>query len=473
MEPIFILLASTWLPPAAMPIPPLEDPGAAVASAPVCATMESGAFLLVWEEKRGAERRVIVRRREPGPEGEWGIPSRVDTGTAAQAIEPRIAVAGSHVFLVWQELEPGLAGEAYFRRSTDEGRTWSTDPMRLPAEGEGVAVASMISIAANPTGVVLAAWEDQRSGVRDIVARRSVDFGASWEPFETRLDADGPRGPAASYHPQIVLQESATVVWWDEGAGLSDVQARTSRDQGTTWNEIIRLDSGRAGEAASRDAAVASSQGILAIAWEDEAGGLEREILARLSSDSGETWSAESRMGRPRWAGAIEDPRVAIDGEGRAHIIWIAIPGEEKPRQGERASISIKSKNRPESAAALFHAAVDFKGRVLDPIAVPAAVPKSGLAWIGGRNSVLWMAWVGTRIDGGSIEAAFSTDCGRTWRASGLPRAQNPEAVFVPVPSLAGSVDANGSLHLVWVEGRAERERLRFVRLETAVGAGE
>jgi hypothetical protein len=83
------------------------------------------------------------------------------------------------------------------------------------------------------------------------------------------------------------------------------------------------------------------------------------------------------------------------------------------------------------------------------------------------------MAWVGTRIDAGSIEAAYSIDAGKTWRTTGLSRAQNPEALFVPVLSLVGSVDAKGSLHLAWVEGRAERERLRFVRLEPPAESGK
>jgi hypothetical protein len=466
MKLVYLLLTSSWLPPLSAPLPPLEDPGQEIASAPVCAITGSGATVLAWEQKQGLERRVIVRRREPGKDGAWSGPATIDTGTGVLSLEPRLAGEGSHVFSAWQETAPDFPVEAYLRRSTDEGKSWSSTPVRLPAPREGTAAASMVSIAAHANGVVLAAWEDLRLGIRDIFVRRSTDFGTSWESFDTRLDVNGSGGPAPSYHPQIVFSENeknAHVVWWDEAAGLADVQVRSSAHGGATWKQPVRLDPGKPGEYASRDVAITARGEILAVAWEDEIGGIEREVIARLSTDAGETWLPEVRMGRPRWAGSVEDPHVAIDGEGRAHVIWTVIPAEEEP---DRTPSVTRSRRASKPSPALFHAAIDARGRALDPTTVPAAIPRSSLAWIGGTDRVLWMVWVGTAVDAGTIEAASSWDGGRTWRTSGLARAQNPQGIFVPVPSFAAAVDASGSLHLAWVEGRSERERLRFVRLE-------
>lgn len=428
---------------------------------------------MAWEQRRGLERRVVVRRREPGRDGAWNEAATIDTGTGALALEPRVTAAGDHVYVVWQETAPESQADAYFRRSTDDAKTWQA-PLRLPARQEGIPAASMITIGGNANGLVLAAWEDRRSGVRDLFARRSTDFGGTWESSDVRLDADGPNGSGASYHPQLVLQENgnAHVVWWDEASGLSDVEVRSSADEGGSWKEIVRLDPGKPGEHASRDVAIASRGEILSVAWEDESGGIEREVIARQSTDSGKTWSPEVRMGRPRWAGSIEDPHVAVDGEGRTHVIWTALPAEETQPDEDRARAA-RSTNQPEPSSALFHAALDSRGIVLDPIAVPAAIPHSSLAWIGGSDRVLWMVWVGTPIDGGTIEAASSIDFGKTWRSSGLQRAQNPQGLFVPVPSFAAAVDATGRLHLTWVEGRPQRERLRFVRLEPAIKSGK
>jgi len=455
----------------------VEDPGTAIASAPVCAITASGALIVAWEDRQGLPRRILARRREPGRDGAWNNAMIIDTGTdAAKAFEPRVAVAGDCVYAAWQETLMGTA--AYSRRSTDGGKTWEPNPVRLDAKPDGEPAASMITIAGNASGVVLAGWEvHRRYGTHDVLVfvRRSTDFGSSWESFDTRLDADGPTGPGASYHPQILLQENgnAHVIWWDEANGLSDVYLRSSEDSGANWKQIVRLDPGLPGEYASRDVCVAARGETLAVAWEDEAGGLEREVIARLSTDSGKNWSPEARLGRPRWAGSIEDPHVAIDGQGRAHVIWTAIPAEEKPSAAKSSGIAPQPVNRPVSSPALFHAAIDSHGRVLDPIAVPAAVPHSSLSWIGSSDRVLWMVWVGTPVDVGAIEAASSTDFGKTWRASGLQRAQTPQGLFVPVPSFTASVDSTGTLHLAWVEGRPERERLRFVRLEPSKAAGQ
>jgi hypothetical protein len=471
MNLALLLLTSSWLPPAGVPLPPFEDPGTAVASVPVCAMTKSG-FIVIWEDHQGLARHILARRREPGTKADWNNAVLIDTDTQAHAYEPRVAVAGDCVFAAWQE--ESLGTEAYFRRSTDDGKTWGAAPVRLPAAHEGLGSASMITIAGNASGVTLAVWEDRRSGTSDIFVRRSTDFGATWAPSDARLDSDGPNGAQPSYHPQLILQENgnAHVVWWDEAFGLSDVHVRSSTDQGATWKEIVRLDPGSAGEHASRDVCVASRGEVLGVAWEDEVDGLEREVVARMSTDSGQNWSSEVRMGRPKWAGSIEDPRIAIDGQGRAHVIWTAVPAEEKPH-AQSSSIAPRPVTRTDSSPALFHAAIDSQGKILDPIAVPAATPHSSLAWIGSSDHVLWMVWVGTPVDVGAIEAASSTDFGKTWRASGLQRAQTPQGLYVPVPSFTASVDTSGALHLAWVEGRPERERLRFVRLEPSKTTGQ
>jgi hypothetical protein len=313
--------------------------------------------------------------------------------------------------------------------------------------------------------MVLAAWEDQGSGARDVFLRRSMDFGESWSAA-VRLDDDGEREPSPSYHPQIALAEKgASVLWWDESHGLSDVLVRSSFDDGNHWNEMVRLDEGNPGEAASRDVSIDVRGEFVAVVWKDEGGAVGQEAMARIGVDSGRRWSAPIRFGRPRWAGSIEDPRVAMDDRGRAHVLWIAIPERESETAAPR--LGTKSKIRP-SDPALYHAAIDSGGIIFAPHAIPAAVPHAGLTWIGGAGSVLWMAWAGTRIDAGSIEAALSTNSGETWRTVGLPSVQNPGESFLPILSLTGNVDASGALHLAWIEGRRDQARLKYVRLEPA-----
>jgi hypothetical protein len=80
---------------------------------------------------------------------------------------------------------------------------------------------------------------------------------------------------------------------------------------------------------------------------------------------------------------------------------------------------------------------------------------------------------VGSRVDPGGLDAAWTTDGGRTWRSVGLSRAQNPEGSFVGVGALAAATDASGALHLAWLQGRTGRERLLFTRIPNPMAPEE
>jgi hypothetical protein len=306
----------------------------------------------------------------------------------------------------------------------------------------------------------------------------SRDFGSSWGAAPVRLDVDGTQGNGASYHPRVLMDARGAILvtWWDEANGLSDLIARRSPDGGVTWDAPVRLDPGTRGDAASRDAVFAAQGSRVTSAWEDESGGIERDILARASIDGGVGWSDVVRFPRPRWAREVQDPRIALAG-ARAHVVWIAEPQIEPPAASGPVRNPKKPSFRPDPTPALLYAAIDVDSAgvariAIDPAAVPAASPRSRLAWIGGDERVLWVAWNGTRIDMGGLDAAWSVDGGLSWRTVGLAATQNPEGTFVPVSGLSGAMDPSGALHLVWVQGRAERERVRFVRFRNPVAPG-
>lgn len=476
---LLFLLASRWLPPNGVP-PAVEEVGGPIATAPAIAVTADGATLLAWESSLGPGRWIEFRRREPGDTGAWSDGETRLDGAPDQttALEPRLAVDGQTTLLAWQDNRDGAFG-IFARRSTDGGRTWPSletrvDTMRGGASVDGESLAgpsSMVSIALLNGGACLAAYETQQDGVRDIHVRRGADGGATWSANETRLDS----GDGASYHPQVALLggTSALALWWDESNGLSDLMTRRSADGGATWEGPVRLDPGDAGAFASRDAAFAARGPLVVVAWEDEAGGIEREIHVRRSEDGGATWGEETRLGRPRWARAIEDPRIAIDARGRAHVSWVTIPRDEPPPAPGPLRVLAKPVHRPDPTAALFHAAIDSAGVVLSLTQVPSAGPHSKLVVLEAGGDALWIAWVGTRIDGAALDAACSTDDGLTWRSVGLPRSQNPSGEFIPVTALVGVVNpADGALHLAWVSGRSERERLFFARVPIPLARG-
>jgi hypothetical protein len=304
------------------PVP--EDPSAGLderVAAPVFALAEDGAVLVAWEARRGGPPCVRFNRREPGPAGAWGAPRRLAGGTAggATALEPRLVVGpGGSVVVAWLDRRAG-AYDVLVAHSGDGGRTWPADGVRIESDAPGASVSATPALAADGTGRVYCAWEDVRSGDRDIYLTRSTDGGVTWEA-DRRVDSDAP-GAAPSFHPLLAAWDDGTVVlgWWDGRAGLDDVYLRRSTDGAVTWDgPERRLDPGAPGAVASHDARFAVRGDSLAVTWTEGLGAGER-VLRRVSPDRGATWATPVPAEGPApLAGCVTGP------DGTVHVLRVA-----------------------------------------------------------------------------------------------------------------------------------------------------
>jgi hypothetical protein len=447
---------------AASPSP--EDPAGkdhGSAAAPFGILGGGGAFLLAWESRSGAgaEPDIFFNRREPGERGAWlDEPRRLDTDEpgAARSLEPRLAAGpGELVFAVWQDPRTGK-DDIRFNRSTDGGFTWLREDVRVNTGRAGEAAASMPAIAADGRGRVYVAWEDRRDGYRDIRFNRSTDAGLTWWPEDRRLDSDG-AGSGISYHPQIVAWEDGTVLvcWWDERDGLAELYVRRSTDAGETWPEAeVRLDPGKAGEAASHGARLAVAGDDAAVVWEEIRGTQKAAILLSVSRDRGASW----RNGLEQCPEAQgRDPRVWIGPDGVGAVAWVShLPG----------GALMGSRFRAAEAAAPSA-----------PCEIAMFTSAAGAPWLGGAGGVLWLAWVQERGKGaregeiGFLGIAESRDGGGSWRLRTPAGESRTRADDLPGPrahSLTGAVTANGVLHLAWIREEGTRSRVRSLRLEPA-----
>jgi hypothetical protein len=201
------------------------------------------------------------------------------------------------VLAAWQDARNGR-DDVYVNRSTDGGRTWLAEDLRIESDAPGGATSSMISLVTDGKGGVFLAWEDERSGERDIRFTRSVDDGTTWEA-DRRIDSDE-AGTAASFHPQIACwaDGALAVIWWDERDGLADVYVRRSRDAGASWEgPEVRLDGGAAGGAGSHDVRIAVAGDSLFVQWKEGVGEVVEEV-ERVSGDRGRTFAPARAVSR-------------------------------------------------------------------------------------------------------------------------------------------------------------------------------
>lgn len=151
-------------------------------------------------------------------------------------------------------------------RSTDQGKTWSTDKpivvsqMRPngtydPTTGQYVRAGdSLFDVAVGPTGALYAVWQDSAfSGVDQVVFTKSTDGGLTWSMpvkiSEAPPSYNDPHGQA--FTPSVDVSRNGTIAvtyytfqnTTGESFLATDYWAITSGDGGTTWSPQLRLTS--------------------------------------------------------------------------------------------------------------------------------------------------------------------------------------------------------------------------------------
>jgi MYXO-CTERM domain-containing protein len=209
---------------------------------------------------------------------------RLDTTTgagAAHAFDLRIATSplASNVYAVWVDKSAGSdASDIYFSRSTDGGQTWSA-----------------------PTNLT--------SSVSDRAVRPEIAVGRT-----------------TGGSPQDVIHVAYQLVpAGDEDASerVRRVYVRSSTNSGTSFTSQTLL-SGTTTDNFKHSIATNATGSRVVVAWERlNTSSLARHVVARVSTNSGSSWSNERVVSRN--VGAIPmagEPVVAVTSSGRFVFVW-------------------------------------------------------------------------------------------------------------------------------------------------------
>jgi hypothetical protein len=151
-------------------------------------------------------------------------------------------------------------------RSTDQGRTWSTDaPIVVsqltpngtydPTNGQYVRAAdALFDVAVGPDGALYAVWQDSAfGGVDQVVFTKSTDAGLSWSmPVKISEAPPSYNDPAGqAFTPSVDVSPNGTIAvtyyTFQNTTGPSfpatDYWAITSSNGGATWSTQLRLTS--------------------------------------------------------------------------------------------------------------------------------------------------------------------------------------------------------------------------------------
>lgn len=306
-------------PAAEMRLNPGPVPQSGAYTPDLCADDET--VYVVWSDNRDGETDVYFRASGAGGTSWTSAERRLDTDGpgAAPSRVPRIACAGTNVYVVWEDARNG-ATDVYFNRSLDRGATWMAEDVRLDTDVPGAAssVAPRICCAGESVYVV---WTDERDGLKDVYARRSLDAGTSWLSADVRLDTDA-SGAANSVEPDICCDGPRVyVVWQDYRDGANAAYANRSLDGGATWlTEDRRVDASPPGPGISQPRIACRGTDVYVV-WSDHRTGWG-DIRFRRSVDAGSTWPDDDvRLDRDAANHDARDPCVGVDGAA-IYVAW-------------------------------------------------------------------------------------------------------------------------------------------------------
>jgi hypothetical protein len=207
-----------------------------------------------WHTQASGHREIYFRRSTDGG-ATWQTAQRL-TKNGRDSINPSLAVGGSNLNLVWQEVVSANY-EIYFMKSADGGATWQA-ARRLTQNPQN----SIYPRVAASGSRIYVAWHDFSTGNDEIYFLASADGGATWQPFQMLTHNKG-----HSFIPDIAVSGSNVyVVWEDDTPGNYEIYLRKSADQGATWQAPLRLTT-NAGS--SFNPALAIGRSKIYVVWED------------------------------------------------------------------------------------------------------------------------------------------------------------------------------------------------------------
>jgi len=266
--------------------------------------------------------------------------SRADWGID----HPRLASSGEgHLYVVWQEVNGPRDYRIYLQRSSDRGKTWTSEPVLLNIPDPKASGARDPWLVTAPKGRVYVAWEQAEKRFSDprdpeaaidtdrmIYVTRSLDYGDTWLPQPVRVNDAGPT-PISVLHPQLSAgqDEDVYAIWLEADGGPDPKRLMFARstDSGLTWSAPkVRLDlTSPFGTRPTQPMIRSDASGHVWVLWQELTSRPRGwQLLMNRSDDRGQTWLKQAvPLTRPtERGGTFRGVDFKNDQRGRLYVAW-------------------------------------------------------------------------------------------------------------------------------------------------------
>ena len=289
----------TWGPDLRMTAEPADSRAPSIAA--------SGAYsMMVWYDKRDGSNGEIYFRKSDDGGLTWSPDTRL-TYDPAYSSRPSVALSGMTAHVFWGDSRTGLF-EIFYKRSTDNGSTWTPDTQLT---GQSGITSWPFAVSEGPHVEII--WYDTRDGTYEIYTKRSLNGGSTWGPDERLTHYS-----SWKFCPALALSGANIHVAWSDGRhGQGEIYYKRSTDGGTTWGSDTRL---TFDDSASVNPTLATLGPMVHLVWEDWRHGVRNpEVYHRRSTDGGLNWEPEERLTfNP---GHSWYPALAC-GRNKVHVVW-------------------------------------------------------------------------------------------------------------------------------------------------------
>jgi hypothetical protein len=299
------LAAPAWLAPHKLS----EGPSAASARV---AVDPAGDAVAVWQHQVAGIWVIEASSRAAG--GAWSSPVTLSKATE-EAVSPQVAIsrAGATV-AVWERVSGGVyALEA--AAGSAQSATWQP-PREVPSASSMVPL--LARVATDSGGDALATWERLEGSNGVVEASFHPDGSGSWRAART-LSKTG----EYMHPPQVAMDAEglAVAVWEDKSGERVVIDGSRKPAGGETWQPGVRVSPLPEFHNANEPQLAMDARGDAVAVWERFH---EVEEIEAASMPAGsEAWRAPVTISTLVGEDEPGNQQVAIDGQGRAVVVWL------------------------------------------------------------------------------------------------------------------------------------------------------
>jgi hypothetical protein len=362
----------------------------------------------------------------------WKAPVLIETNNAGTVFNPRIAIdANGNALAVWDQAN-GASSNIYANRFTAASSTWGSAVL-IETDNTGAAWAPQIAIGAD--GNALAVWSQYDGTNTSIWANRFNAASNAWSGA-VLIEVN----PGEAYDPRIAIAPdgNALAVWRQSDGVRFNVWANRFSVASNTWGSAVLIETDDEGDAHDPRIAI-DLNGNAIVVWPQDDGNTTTNVWANRFAAVSNTWgSAQMLEVSPGDVGSR--PQIAVGPNGDALAVWFQFDGARSDLWGNRFDAT----SNTWSGAALIESGA---GSGDEPQVAIGTNGNALIVW--SQSSNIW--------------AKRFTSTSNTWGAAVLIELSSGEAAR---PRIA--IDANGDAIAVWSQSDGVRSSIWANRFTAA-----